>query len=101
MRTQSSRARRQIQKVKGDLLAQKWMTNLLAFILIVLIIAFVVLSIPAVKKQIINFVRVLLYGREKKPERPQIAPIRLDNPLQNFFKFSLKGGWHVYQMDTQ
>ena len=98
MKTQNSRAKQQIQKAKGDLLAQKWMTNLLAFMLIVLIIIFVVLSIPAVKKQIINFVRILFYGKEKKPERPQVAPIRMHSPL-HFLKFSLRGNWHAYQMD--
>lgn len=100
MRTRNLKAKRQLQKTKGDLLAQKWMTNLLALILILLIVAFVILSIPAVKKQIVEFIRVLLYGREKKPKRPQVAPIRLQNPFQIFI-FSLRGNWHAYQMDTQ
>ncbi len=97
MRTRNLKAKRQIQKAKGDLLAQKWMTNLLAFILILLIIAFVVLSIPAVKKQIVDFVRVLRYGKEKKPQRPQVSPIRLQIPLQ-FFMFSPRGNWHADQI---
>ncbi len=97
MRTRNPRARRQIQKAKGDLLAQKWMTNLLALILILLIVVFVILSIPSVKKQIVEFVRVLRFGKEeKKPERPKI---RLENPFQ-FFIFSLRGNSHAYQMDT-
>lgn len=95
MRTRNLKAKRQIQKAKGDLLAQKWMTNLLAFILILLIVAFVILSIPAVKKQIVNFARIMLYGREKKPQRPQVAPVRLQNPL-HFFIFALQGNSHVY-----
>ncbi len=95
MRTQNLRAKRQIQKAKGDLLAQKWMTNVLALILILLIVAFVILSIPAVKKQIVDFVRVLRYGREKKPGPPKVAPIRLQNPFQIFI-FSLRGNWHAY-----
>ncbi len=95
MRTRNLKAKRQIQKAKGDLLAQKWMTNLLAFILILLIVAFVILSIPAVKKQIVNFARIILYGREKKPQRPQVAPVRLQNPF-HFFIFALQGNSHVY-----
>lgn len=98
MRTRNLKARRQIQKAKGDLLAQKWMTNLLAFILILLIIAFVILSIPAVKKYIVNFFRVILYGKEKKPERPTVAPVRIHNPFQIFI-FSIKGILYAYQMD--
>ena len=96
MRTRNSRAKRQIQKAKGDLLAQKWMTNLLALILIVLIVAFVILSIPAVKKQIVDFVRVLRYGKEQKQKRPEI---RLENPF-HIFKFLLRGNSHAYQLDT-
>jgi hypothetical protein len=96
MRTRNPRARRQIQKAKGDLLAQKWMTNLLAFILILLIVAFAILSIPAVKKQIVDFVRVLRYGKEQKPKRPEI---RLENPF-HIFKFSLRGNSHAYRLDT-
>ncbi len=95
MRTRNPRVRRQIQKEKGDLLAQKWMTNLLAFILIVLIIAFVVLSIPSVKKHIIEFIRVLRFGREQVPQPPQLKPI---NPF--YLIFALKGNIHAYQMDT-
>lgn len=98
MRTRNSRARRQIQKAKGDLLAQKWMTNLLALILIVLIIAFVILSIPAVKKQIVDFVRVLRYGKEQK-QKPKRPEIRLENPF-HIFKFLLRGNSHAYQLDT-
>lgn len=81
MRTRNSRVRRQIQAEKGDLLSQKWMTNLLALILIFLIVAFVVLSIPSVKKHIVEFVRVLRYGKEQQPERPRINPSRLQNPF--------------------
>ncbi len=95
MRTRTPRIRRRIQKEKGDLLAQKWMTNLLASILIILIIVFVVLSIPSVKKYIIDFFRVLRFGKEQQPQRPQIKPI---NPFQFFFKF--KGNIYAYQMDT-
>lgn len=98
MRTRNTSAKRQIQKEKGDLLAQKWMTNLLAVILVLLVIAFVVLSIPTVKKHIVEFVRVLRYGREQKPERPKIAPSRLQIP---FFTpmFLLKGDdIHAYQL---
>ena len=95
MRTRNPRVRRQIQKEKGDLLAQKWMTNLLAFILITMIILFVVLSIPSVKKYIIDFFRVLRFGRERQPQRPQVKPI---NPLHLFFIF--KGNIYAYQMDT-
>ncbi|MDE0317324.1 MAG: hypothetical protein OXM61_20795 [Candidatus Poribacteria bacterium] len=95
MRTRNLKAKRQIQKAKGDLLAQKWMTNLLACILILLIVAFVILSIPAVKKQIVNFARIMLYGREQKPQRPQVAPVRLQNPF-HFFIFALQGNSHVY-----
>ena len=98
MRTRNLKARRQIQKAKGDLLAQKWMTNLLAFILILLIIAFVILSIPAVKKYIVNFFRVILYGKEQKPERPTVAPVRIHNPFQISI-FSIKGNLYAYQMD--
>ncbi len=95
MRTRNPRVRRQIQKEKGDLLAQKWMTNLLAFILIVMIILFVVLSIPSVKKYIIDFFRVLRFGRERQPQRPQVKPM---NPFQLFF--IIKGNFYAYQMDT-
>lgn len=95
MRTRNPRVRRQIQKEKGDLLAQKWMTNLLAFILIVLIIAFVVLSIPSVKKHIIEFFRVLRFGREEVPQPPQLKHI---NPFQLIF--DLKGRIYANQMDT-
>lgn len=97
MRTRNLKAKRQIQKAKGDLLAQKWMTNLLAFILIVLIVAFVVLSIPSVKNHIVDFVRVLRFGKEKEPERPQINHY---NPF-NLFEFTLKGNLYVYQMGTE
>ncbi len=97
MRTRNTSAKRQIQKEKGDLLAQKWMTNLLALILVLLVIAFIVLSIPAVKKHIVEFVRVLRYGREQKPERPKIAPSRLQNPF-SIPMFLLKGDdIHAYQ----
>lgn len=82
MRNRQTNVRRQIQVKKGDLLSQKWMTNLLTIILLILIIAFITLSIPAVKKQVVNFVRVLLYGKEKSPERPTVAPVRMYNPLQ-------------------
>lgn len=95
MRTRNPRLRRQIQKSKGDLLAQKWMTNLLAFILIVLIILFVVLSIPSVKKYIIDFIRIMRFGREQEPRRPQV---RMLNPFLMIFTF--KGNIHAYQMDT-
>lgn len=100
MRTRNLKAGRQIQKAKGDLLAQKWMTNLLAFILLLLIIAFVILSIPAVKKQIVEFVRILLYGREQKPKRPTAPPIRFHNPF-NILIFSQEGNLDVHQMDFQ
>lgn len=94
MRTRNPRVRRQIQKEKGDLLAQKWMTNLLAFILIVLIIVFVVLSIPSVKKHIIEFIRVLRFGKELEPQRPQVKHI---NPFHLIF--ALKGNIHAYHTD--
>ncbi len=81
MRTRNSRVRKQIQAEKKDLLSQKWMTNLLALILIFLIVAFVVLSIPSVKKHIVEFIRVLRYGKERQPERPRINPSRLQNPF--------------------
>lgn len=97
MRTRNSSVRRQIQKEKGDLLSQKWMTNLLALILILLIVAFVVLSIPSVKKHIVEFIRVLRYGKEQKPKRPTVAPSRLENPFL-IPMFFLKGGIHAYQM---
>ena len=96
MRTRNPRVKRQLQKAKGDLLAQKWMTNLLAFILILLIVALVVLSYPPVKNQIVDFVRVLRFGKEKAPERPQINHY---NPF-NLFQFTLKGNLYEYQMDT-
>ncbi len=97
MTTRNSRVRRQIQAEKGDLLSQKWMTNLLAIILILLIVAFVVLSIPSVKKQIVEFIRVLRYGKEKEIERPKINPSRLQNPFPIPF-FLLKGDdIHAYQ----
>ena len=95
MRTPNPRVKRQIQKAKGDLLAQKWMTNLLACILILLIVAFVVLSIPSVKNQIVDFVRVLRFGKEKAPERPQINH---HNPF-NLFEFTLKGNLYADQME--
>lgn len=82
MRNRNTKVRRQIQLTKGDLLSQKWVTNLLTIILLILIIAFITLSIPSVKKQVVNFVRVLLFGKEKRPERPKVAPVRLHIPLQ-------------------
>ena len=82
MRSRNRKVRRQLQLTKGDLLSQKWMTNLLTIILLILIIAFITLSIPSVKKQVVNFVRVLLYGKEKRPERPTVAPVRLHNALE-------------------
>lgn len=99
MRTRNSKVRQHPQKVKGDLFAQKWMTNLLAFILILLIIVFAILSIPSVKNQIVDFVRVLRFGKEQKPKRPQVAPIRNQSSFQIFI-FSLKGNLHAYQMGT-
>ena len=99
MRTRNSKVRQHPQKAKGDLLAQKWMTNLLASILILLIIAFVILSIPSVKNQIVDFVQLLRFGKEQKPKRPQVAPIRNQSPFQIFI-FSLKGNLHAYQMGT-
>ena len=90
MRTRNPRVRQQIQAEKGDLLAQKWMTKLLAIVLIFLIVAFVVLSIPSVKKYIVEFIRVLRYGKEQKPERPRIAPGRLQNPF-SIPMFLIKG----------
>ncbi len=97
MRTRNPRVKRQIEKAKGDILSQKWMTNLLAFILILLIVAFVVLSIPSVKNYIVDFVRVLRFGKEKEPERPQINHY---NPF-NLFEFALRGYLYAYQMHTQ
>lgn len=82
MRKRNTKVRRQIKLTKGDLLSQKWMTNLLTIILLILIIAFITLSIPSIKKQVVNFVRVLLYGKEKSPERPTVAPVRMHIPLQ-------------------
>ncbi len=82
MRNRNTKVRRQIQLNKGDLLSQKWMTNLLTIILLILIIAFITLSIPSVKKQVVNFVRVLLYGKEKRPERPKVAPVRMHIPVE-------------------
>ncbi len=82
MRNRNRKVRRQFQLTKGDLLSQKWMTNLLTIILLILIIAFITLSIPSVKKQVVNFVKVLLYGKEKRPERPTVAPVRLHNALE-------------------
>ncbi|MCG9128678.1 hypothetical protein JT359_13860 [Candidatus Poribacteria bacterium] len=81
MRNRNTRVRRHLQLNKGDLLSQKWMTNLLTIVLLILIIAFITLSIPSIKKQVVNFVRVLLYGKEKGPARPKVAPVRLYNPL--------------------
>ena len=93
MRTRNSRVRPHLQKAKGDLLAQKWMTNLLAFILILLIIVFVILSIPSVKNQIVDFMQVLRFGKEQKPKRPQVAPIRNQSPFQIFiFSSNLRAG---------
>lgn len=81
MRNRNTKVRREIQLKKGDLLSQKWMTNLLTIILLILIIAFITLSIPSVKKHVVNFVRVLMYGKEKRPERPRVAPVRMYNPI--------------------
>lgn len=97
MRTRISNAKREIQQSKGDILSQKWMTNLLAFILIFLIVVFVILSIPAVKRQIVNLIRILLYGKEQKPERPKVSPVGQLNPLKKP-PFSIKGNCHEYQL---
>lgn len=97
MRTRNLRTKRHIQKVKGDLLAQKWMTNLLTFILILLIFTFITLSIPSVKNHVVNFVRVLLYGKEQAPQRPNIAPVRLHNPFQ--FNILSRGNLNAYPME--
>ena len=100
MRTRNARVRRKIQAEKGDLLSQKWMTHLLALILIFLIIAFVVLSIPSVKMYIVDFIRVLRHGKEQELERPRINPNRLQNPFAIPF-FLLKGDdIDAYQTNT-
>ncbi len=97
MRTRISNAKREVEHAKSDILAQKWMTNLLAFILILLIIVFVILSIPAVKRQIVHLIRILLYGKEQKPERPKVSPVGQLNPLLNP-SFSINGNCNEYQL---
>ncbi len=97
MRTRIANAKSDVQKSKRDILAEKWMTNLLAFILILLIVVFVILSIPAVKNQIVNLIRVILYGKEQKPERPEVSPVGQLNPLRTP-SFSIKGNCNAYQL---
>ncbi len=79
MRTRLSR-RRQIQKAKGDLLDQKWLTYFLVIILVLLIVTFVVLSSPAYKKQFIESVKTVFYGKKQKARCPQASPAAFQGP---------------------
>lgn len=74
-------SKRRIQKAKGDLLDQKWMTYFLAAVLILLIAVFVVLSSPEYKKWVVDTARSVFYGtRKQEAPRPRAAPVNFQLP---------------------
>lgn len=84
----SSASKRRIQKARGDLLDQKWMTYFLAAVLILLIAVFVVLSSPEYKAWVVDTARSLFYGtRKREVPRPRAAPARLENPASRWQEY--------------
>ena len=69
MQTRPSISRRQFKK-RNALPDQKWLTYLLAFILILLIVVFVVLANPTYKNTVVEYIKGVLH-KEKKVPRPR------------------------------
>lgn len=65
---------------KADLLDQKWVTYLLAIVLILLVLVFVVLLSPTYKQYIVDTAKSVFYGRKQKVPRPKAAPVNFQNP---------------------
>lgn len=78
------RARRNIAKQafdKGDLLDQKWLTYLLAIVLILLVLVFVVLLVPEYKQYVVDTFKSVFYGGKQTAPRPKAAPVKFQVPL--------------------
>jgi hypothetical protein len=65
---------------KGDLLDQKWLTYLLAVVLILLVLVFVVLLSPTYKRYIVDTVKSVFYGGKQTAPRPKAAPVNFQKP---------------------
>ncbi len=66
---------------KGDLLDQKWLTYLLAIVLILLVLVFVVLLTPKYKQYVVDTVRSVFYGTKQKAPRPKASPVKFQQPI--------------------
>lgn len=65
---------------KGDLLDQRWLTYLLAIVLILLVLVFVVLLTPEYKQYVVDTVRSIFYGGKQEAPRPKAAPVKFQVP---------------------
>lgn len=65
---------------KGDLLDQKWLTYLLAIVLILLVLVFVVLLSPTYKRYVVDTVKSVFYGGKQTAPRPKAAPVNFQRP---------------------
>lgn len=65
---------------KGDLLDQRWLTYLLAIVLILLVLVFVVLLIPEYKQYVVDTVKSVFYGGKQTAPRPKAAPVKFQVP---------------------
>lgn len=77
------KSRRNIAKQafeQGDLLDQKWLTYLLAIVLILLVLVFVVLLIPKYKQYVVETVKSVFYGGKQTAPRPKAAPVKFQVP---------------------
>lgn len=78
------KARRNLTKYafdKGDLLDQKWLTYLLAVVLILLVLVFVVLLSPTYKRYVVDTVKSVFYGGKQTAPRPKAAPVNFQLPV--------------------
>ncbi len=77
------KARRNLTKYafdKGDLLDQKWLTYLLAVVLILLVLVFVILLSPTYKRYVVDTVKSVFYGGKQTAPRPKAAPVKFQRP---------------------
>ncbi len=77
------KARRNLTKYafdKGDLLDQKWLTYLLAIVLIFLVLVFVILLSPTYKRYVVDTVKSVFYGGKQTAPRPKAAPVKFQRP---------------------
>ena len=77
------RSRRNLTKHafdKGDLLDQRWLTYLLAVVLILLVLVFVVLLSPTYKRYVVDTVKSVFYGGKQTAPRPKASPVNFQRP---------------------